>query len=114
MSERDNESFDLDEEFLNGAEDATDYDRLLQGVDKRARNQPTQATHQRRRHRFEAHADPEIRRPPNEADRKPREVSDVFLTAGRRGHEAGYTKGRPIRGSNGREDTPDDLTNCES
>jgi hypothetical protein len=40
MSERDNESFDLDEEFLNGAEDATDYDRLLQGVDKRARNQP--------------------------------------------------------------------------
>jgi hypothetical protein len=40
MSERDNESFDLDEEFLSGTEDATDYDRLLQGVDKRSRTQP--------------------------------------------------------------------------
>jgi len=40
MSERDNESFDLDEEFLSGAtEDSTDYDRLLDRVDKRARNQ---------------------------------------------------------------------------
>ena len=29
MSERDNESFDLDDEFLGGAEDSTDYDRLL-------------------------------------------------------------------------------------
>ena len=40
MSERDNESFDLDEEFLgNAAEDSTDYDRLLDRVDKRVRNQ---------------------------------------------------------------------------
>ncbi len=40
MSERDNESFDLDEEFLTGAtEDGTDYDRLLDRVDKRVRNQ---------------------------------------------------------------------------
>jgi hypothetical protein len=39
MSERDNESFDLDEEFLNGAEDGTDYDRLLDRVDKRVRAQ---------------------------------------------------------------------------
>ncbi|MGH8179983.1 MAG: hypothetical protein ACRETR_03290 [Steroidobacteraceae bacterium] len=40
MSERDNETFDLDEEFLSGAtEDSTDYDRLLDRVDKRARNQ---------------------------------------------------------------------------
>jgi len=40
MSERDNESFDLDDEFLGGTEDSTDYDRLLQGVDKRVRPQP--------------------------------------------------------------------------
>ena len=40
MSERDNESFDLDDEFLNGQpEDGTDYDRLLDRVDKRARSQ---------------------------------------------------------------------------
>ena len=40
MSERDNESFDLDEEFLSGpTEDGTDYDRLLDRVDKRVRNQ---------------------------------------------------------------------------
>ena len=39
MSERDNESFDLDDEFLNNTEDGTDYDRLLDRVDKRARNQ---------------------------------------------------------------------------
>jgi len=39
MSERDNESFDLDEEFLNGPEDGTDYDRLLDRVDKRVRAQ---------------------------------------------------------------------------
>jgi hypothetical protein len=39
MSERDNESFDLDDEFLSGpTEDGTDYDRLLDRVDKRARN----------------------------------------------------------------------------
>ncbi|HEU4627717.1 MAG TPA: hypothetical protein VG994_01565 [Steroidobacteraceae bacterium] len=40
MSERDNESFDLDEEFLgNAGEDSTDYDRLLDRVDKRVRTQ---------------------------------------------------------------------------
>jgi hypothetical protein len=40
MSERDNESFDLDDEFLSGPnEDGTDYDRILDRVDKRARNQ---------------------------------------------------------------------------
>jgi len=40
MSERDNESFDLDDEFLSGpSEDGTDYDRILDRVDKRARNQ---------------------------------------------------------------------------
>jgi hypothetical protein len=41
MSERDNESFDLDDEFLSSGatEDGTDYDRLLDRVDKRARNQ---------------------------------------------------------------------------
>ena len=40
MAERDNEGFDLDEEFLNSPpEDGTDYDRMLDRVDKRARNQ---------------------------------------------------------------------------
>jgi hypothetical protein len=40
MSERDNENFDLDDEFLSGPpEDGTDYDRLLDRVDKRVRNQ---------------------------------------------------------------------------
>jgi len=40
MTERDNEGFDLDEEFLNSPpEDGTDYDRILDRVDKRARNQ---------------------------------------------------------------------------
>ena len=40
MSERDNETFDLDDEFLAGPpEDGTDYDRLLDRVDKRVRNQ---------------------------------------------------------------------------
>jgi hypothetical protein len=40
MSERDNESFDLDEEFLTHTpEDSTDYDRLLDRVDKRVRTQ---------------------------------------------------------------------------
>jgi len=40
MAERDNEGFDLDEEFLNSPpEDGTDYDRLLDRVDKRVRNQ---------------------------------------------------------------------------
>lgn len=36
MSERDNESYDLDEEFLSGsAEESIDYDRMLDRVDKR-------------------------------------------------------------------------------
>ena len=41
MSERDNENFDLDDEFLSTSppEDGTDYDRMLDRVDKRARNQ---------------------------------------------------------------------------
>ena len=40
MSERDNESFDLDDEFLSGpVEDGTDYDRILDRVDKRVRTQ---------------------------------------------------------------------------
>ncbi len=40
MSERDNETFDIDDEFLNNApEDGTDYDRILDRVDKRVRNQ---------------------------------------------------------------------------
>jgi hypothetical protein len=40
MSERDNENFDLDEEFLAEAEDQTDYDRILDRVDRRVRSQP--------------------------------------------------------------------------
>jgi hypothetical protein len=39
MSERDSENFDLDEEFLAGAEEPSDYDRLLDKVEKRARTQ---------------------------------------------------------------------------
>jgi hypothetical protein len=39
MSERDNENFDLDEEFIIEAEDSTDYDGLLARVDKRVRAQ---------------------------------------------------------------------------
>jgi len=40
MSERDNENFDLDDEFLNTTpEDGTDYDRILDRVDKRVRTQ---------------------------------------------------------------------------
>ncbi len=39
MSERDNGSFDLDDEFLTPPEDGNEYDRLLDRVDKRARNQ---------------------------------------------------------------------------
>lgn len=41
MSERDNEGFDLDEEFLGAAAEETadaDYDRLLDRVDKRRNN----------------------------------------------------------------------------
>ncbi len=39
MSERDNERFDLDEEYLVESEDSTDYDGLLARVDKRVRAQ---------------------------------------------------------------------------
>jgi hypothetical protein len=39
MSERENESFDLDEEFVVETEDSTDYDGLLARGDKRARAQ---------------------------------------------------------------------------
>ena len=39
MSERDNENFDLDEEFIIESEDSTDYDGLLARVDKRVRAQ---------------------------------------------------------------------------
>ena len=39
MSERDNENFDLDEEFIIETEDSTDYDGLLARVDKRVRAQ---------------------------------------------------------------------------
>jgi hypothetical protein len=39
MSERDNESFDLDEEFSVETEDSTDYDGMLARVDKRVRAQ---------------------------------------------------------------------------
>lgn len=39
MSERDTESFDLDDDFLSGVEDGTDYERLLDRVDKRVRMQ---------------------------------------------------------------------------
>ncbi|HEX4050723.1 MAG TPA: hypothetical protein VHY19_07605 [Steroidobacteraceae bacterium] len=39
MSERENERFDLDEEYLVESEDSTDYDGLLARVDKRVRAQ---------------------------------------------------------------------------
>lgn len=39
MSERDNESFDLDDEFIAESEDSTDYDGLLARVDRRVRTQ---------------------------------------------------------------------------
>ena len=39
MPDRENGSFDLDEEFLAEAEDSSDYDRMLDRVDKRVRNQ---------------------------------------------------------------------------
>jgi hypothetical protein len=40
MAERDNEGFDIDDEFLSApSEDGTDYDGLLARVDKRARTQ---------------------------------------------------------------------------
>jgi len=37
MTERENESFDLDEEYVVESEDSTDYDGMLAKVDKRAR-----------------------------------------------------------------------------
>ncbi|MFM1887431.1 MAG: hypothetical protein RL026_2588 [Pseudomonadota bacterium] len=40
MTERDTERFDIDEEFLADTEDTQDYDRMLDKVDKRSRNQP--------------------------------------------------------------------------
>lgn len=42
MSERDAESFDIDDEFLaeTHAEESTDYDRFLDKVEKRGRNAP--------------------------------------------------------------------------
>jgi hypothetical protein len=43
MSERDTESFDLDDDFLGEAsaqEEGTDYDRFLDRVDRRARPVP--------------------------------------------------------------------------
>lgn len=39
MSERDNERFELEEEYLVESEDSTDYDGLLARVDKRVRAQ---------------------------------------------------------------------------
>jgi hypothetical protein len=38
MPDRENERFDLDEEFLGEQEDGNDYDRILDKVDKRARD----------------------------------------------------------------------------
>jgi hypothetical protein len=38
MSERDNGRFEIDEEFLAEQEDGSVYDRLLDRVDKRARD----------------------------------------------------------------------------
>jgi hypothetical protein len=38
MSERDNERFDIDEEFIVEQEEGPDYDRLLDRVDKRSRD----------------------------------------------------------------------------
>ena len=38
MPERENERFDIDEEFLAEQEDGNDYDRILDKVDKRARD----------------------------------------------------------------------------
>jgi hypothetical protein len=38
MSERDSERFDIDDEFLAEQEDGSDYDRMLDRVDKRTRD----------------------------------------------------------------------------
>jgi hypothetical protein len=40
MAERDTETFDLDEEFLNSTDENSDYDRPLDRVDRRARPKP--------------------------------------------------------------------------
>ena len=39
MPDRENERFDIDEEFLAEQEDGNDYDRILDKVDKRARDE---------------------------------------------------------------------------
>lgn len=39
MPDRDNERFDLDEEFLAEQEDSSDFDRMLDKVEKRVRGQ---------------------------------------------------------------------------
>jgi hypothetical protein len=39
MPDRENERFDIDEEFLAEQEDSSDYDRMLDKVDKRVRTQ---------------------------------------------------------------------------
>ena len=39
MPDRENERFDLDEEFLAEQEDSSDYDRMLDKVEKRMRTQ---------------------------------------------------------------------------
>ncbi|MET0293066.1 MAG: hypothetical protein ABW136_11960 [Steroidobacteraceae bacterium] len=39
MPDRENERFDIDEEFLAEQEDSGDYDRMLDKVDKRVKNQ---------------------------------------------------------------------------
>ena len=38
MSERDNERFDIDEDFIVEQEEGNDYDRMLDRVDKRSRD----------------------------------------------------------------------------
>jgi hypothetical protein len=38
MSERDNERFDIDEDFIVEQEEGNDYDRILDRVDKRSRD----------------------------------------------------------------------------
>lgn len=38
MSERDSERFDLDDEFLAEQEDSSDYEQVLDRVDKRSRD----------------------------------------------------------------------------
>ena len=39
MPDRDNERFDIDEEFLAEQEDSSDFDRMLDKVEKRVRTQ---------------------------------------------------------------------------